>query len=158
MSWSQNPNRQFGKPFSYLENINSAQHKDPAHTHTQTQSRLCVCSFLICSLSCWQSRTTKHWTAPTADQWTEKWEAEKGAWLVERAFCPEQLQNKCEFYEIMAQKYFIMQNAWPKKGSVCVCVGGGGCGMHRCCAKLCNSNGKWTWKCCKWRAREAGGF
>lgn len=45
---------------------------------------------------------------------------------MERAFCPEQLQNKCEFYEIMAQKYFIMQNAWPKKGSVCVCVWGEG--------------------------------
>lgn len=44
---------------------------------------------------------------------------------MERAFCPEQLQNKCEFYEIMAQKYFIMQNAWPKKGSVCVGEGGG---------------------------------
>lgn len=40
---------------------------------------------------------------------------------MERAFCPEQLQNKCGFYEIMAQKYFIMQNAWPKKG----CVYGG---------------------------------
>lgn len=28
-----------------------------------------------------------------------------------RAFSPEQLQNKCEFHEIMAQKCLMMQNA-----------------------------------------------